>query len=157
MKFSEAFATESKYVKSDDLKGRRVPVVIESYQHEVVGQGDDARRKVILYFQGKTKGMVCNPTNGARIADMYGEDMDDWIGREIVLVVERVPFAGKMVPGIRVHRPEKRAPQQQNGPQREHTVTDRGGYKLHETRQRDPIEEATDAQTRDPMDEPIPF
>lgn len=156
MKFSEAFAVESKYVKSDDLKGRRVPVVIESYRHEVIGNGDDAKRKMILYFQGKTKGMVCNATNGAKIADMYGEDMDEWIGREIVLVVERVPFAGKMVPGIRVHAPPRRAPAQNGGAQ--HVLEDKGGYKTSEIRRDpDPIEEMIGTGTRGHVDEEIPF
>lgn len=38
---------------------------------------------------------------------------------------------------------------------REHVITDRGGYKLSETRPRDPIEEVTGA--RDPNDQEIPF
>ena len=149
MRFSEAAATESKYVKAEDLKGRSVPVVIESVQNEIVGKGTDAKERVILYFQGKTKGMVCNVTNGGRLVDMFGDEMDGWIGREILLTVERVPFQGKMVPGLRVKAAPKRAQQQNGG----HVVQDRGGYQTSEMRKPDPIEEVTGH----PTDQDPPF
>lgn len=156
MKFSETRG-EGKYVKAEDLQGRRVTVVIESYQKELLGQGADAKEKLILYFQGKTKGMVCNVTNGGKLADMFGDEMDDWIGREIVLGVERVPFQGKMVPGLRISQAPKRAPAPQQNGGREHVFEERKGYTLSTTRRPDPIEEVTGAPTRDPDDNEIPF
>lgn len=65
---------------------------------------DDERSKLILYFDGLDKGLVCNKTNINTIIDVLGSDeTDDWIGRDVELYVDHgVMFAGKRVGGIRV-------------------------------------------------------
>ena len=143
MKFEEAFKAESKYLSHEDLKGRDRLVVIESYQHEMIGQGDEAKRKVVIYLQNAPKGWICNPTNGATIASLYGSEMDDWIGREIVLYTdERIPFQGRLVKGIRVRAPKQRTAPPNGG--REQVFEERKGYTLSTTRAKDPIEDALD-------------
>lgn len=102
MKLSEAFP--SNYLKSDDLQDRDVPVVIATAEMEMVGN----ERKLILAFQGKKKSMICNKTNAGRISYLYGDDTDEWIGKEIVLTSEFVEFQGKTVKGLRVKPPAKR-------------------------------------------------
>lgn len=139
----------SKYVKAADLKGREVTVVIASVDIEKIG--DD--RKLVVYFQGKEKGLVTNKTNANRISLLYGEDTDGWIGKEIMLGTDFVDFQGKSVEAIRVKPPAKRTAAA-TPPQRQHTVTDRGGYALSEFRKPDAIEEATGADT---LNDPIPF
>ncbi len=94
----------SKYLKAGDLKGREPTVVIASAEIEKLGDDD----KLVLYFQGKDKGIVCNRTNADRIAYMYGQNTDAWIGKEIVLYTEMVNFQGKVTEGIRVKPPAKR-------------------------------------------------
>lgn len=136
MKLNEVFP--SNYLKSEDLQDRDVPVVIASAEVEMLGN----ERKLVLAFQGKKKTMICNKTNAGRIAFLYGDDTDAWIGKEIVLTSEFVEFQGKTVKGLRVKPPQKR----NNGPQREHVITDRGNYKLSETRQR----------SNDPLDDELP-
>lgn len=101
MKGSDIFP--SKYVKADDLNGRDVPVVIDHADIEKLGE--DA--KLVLYFKNKDKGMVCNKTNFNRIAYLYGDETDDWSGKEIVLTSEFVEFQGKTVKGLRVRAPKK--------------------------------------------------
>jgi hypothetical protein len=101
MNLNEVFP--SKYIKADDLKGREVPVTISSAAMEVLGND----QKLILYFQGKEKGMVCNKTNAGRIAYLYGDDTDDWIGKAIILCSEFVEFQGKTVKGLRVKPPKE--------------------------------------------------
>lgn len=103
MKLSEAFP--SNYLKSDDLQGRDVTVVIAGAGIETVGSD----RKLVLTFQGKKKAMICNKTNSGRIAYLYGEETDDWIGKEIVLTSEFVEYQGKTVKGLRVKPPVQRA------------------------------------------------
>lgn len=104
MKLNEAFP--SKYVQSSDIKGRTVQVIIADYKMEELGD----ERKLILYFQHATKGMVLNKTNASEIAEHYSDDLDSWIGRTIELFVARVDFQGKKVDGLRV-----RIPQTSNG------------------------------------------
>jgi hypothetical protein len=102
MKLSEAFP--SNFLKSEDLGDRDVPVIISTADMDMVGN----ERKLILTFQGKKKSMICNKTNAGRIAYMYGDDTDGWIGKEIMLTSEFVEYQGKTVKGLRIKPPPKR-------------------------------------------------
>lgn len=104
----------SNYIKADDLKGRDHPVVIADAKIEKLGND----QKLVLYFQGKDKGMVCNKTNFGRIAYLYGDETDDWVGKEIVLTSEFVEFQGRTVKGLRIKPPatvRTAAPAQRRG------------------------------------------
>jgi hypothetical protein len=131
----------SKYLKADDLKGREPTVVIASAEIEKLGNDS----KLVLYFQGKEKGLVCNRTNADSIAYLYGTNTDGWIGKEIVLCTQMVSFQGKVGPAIRIRPPTARG----NG---KHVVTERQGYATSEMRRPDPIEETTGHPTRDDAD-----
>ncbi|MBN9219557.1 MAG: hypothetical protein J0I79_16550 [Mesorhizobium sp.] len=96
MNLNDAFP--SNYLKSDDLKGREVKVTIADYKMEKLGDDD----KLVLFFEGKDKGMVCNKTNANRIALFYGSDLDAWKGKEILLGTELVDFQGKSTLALRV-------------------------------------------------------
>lgn len=102
MKLSDAFP--SNYIKSEDLKGRDVTVVIASATIEMIGK----ERKLVLTLQGHDKGMICNKTNAGRLAYLYGEETDNWVGKEFILTSEFVEFQGKTVKGLRVRPPQKR-------------------------------------------------
>lgn len=93
----------SKYIKASDLQGHEPTVVIGDAKIEKLG--DD--QKLVLYFQGKEKGLVCNRTNADRIAHLYGSNTDEWIGKEITLYTEMVNFQGKVADAIRVKAPRK--------------------------------------------------
>lgn len=101
---NEAFP--SKYLKASDLQGRQVTVKMDRAQYENIG--DD--RKLVLYFQGKEKGMVLNKTNANNIGHLYGDDTDNWNGEEITLFEASVDFQGRTVPAIRVKGPQKAKP-----------------------------------------------
>lgn len=98
-------AFPSKYLKASDLQGRQVTVRMDRAEYETIG--DD--RKLILYFQGKEKGMVLNKTNANNIGFIYGPDTDGWQGAEITLFEAMVDFQGKTVPAIRVRAPQRKA------------------------------------------------
>lgn len=95
-------AFPSKYLKAADLQGHEVQVVIAGAEIEEINPKE---RKLVLYFRGKDKGMVCNRTNATRIAYSYGEDTDNWLNRPIVLFGEVVDFQGKATLGLRVRVP----------------------------------------------------
>lgn len=101
MNIEEAFP--SKYLKAADLKGSRVNVKIDRIECETVG--DDS--KVILYFQGKEKGLVLNVTNKNMVVDLYGPETDDWSGQPITLYEAMVQYQSKMVPAIRIAGPPR--------------------------------------------------
>lgn len=104
MKVSQVFSGE--YLTAADLQGAEPSVVIASVELKEFDDGN----KFLLTFQGKKKGLVANKTNSKRIAALYGDDTDEWIGREIVLYSDMVDFQGKSVEAIRVRGPKKAAP-----------------------------------------------
>ena len=101
MRISAAFPSE--YLKAADLQGHNALVVIERVEMRDVG--DDT--KPVVFFQGKTKGVVLNKTNAGNIAILYGDDTDEWIGKEVVLYTDIVDFQGKPTEAIRVRSPKK--------------------------------------------------
>ena len=100
MLISEAFP--SNYIKAADLKDQQVRVVMDRVQLEDVGD----ETKPVLYFQGKEKGMVLNKTNSNNIALIYGDDTEDWKGKELILYPTMVDYQGRSVPAIRVRVPQ---------------------------------------------------
>ena len=99
MRVSDAFPSD--YLKAADLRDKNVLVTIDRVEMKDIG--DD--HKPIVYFQGKDKGLVLNKTNANNIALAYGDDTDDWTGKEIVLFPAMVDFQGRTVSAIRVRTP----------------------------------------------------
>jgi hypothetical protein len=96
MKLTEVFP--SNYLKSEDLQGQEITVTIARCAMEKLGDDD----KLVIHFRGKEKGMVCNKTNANRIAHYFGDDTDNWIGKQIILGTELVDFQGRTTEAIRV-------------------------------------------------------
>jgi hypothetical protein len=100
MKVSDAFP--SKYLSAADLGGNNIRVVMQNVELEKIG--DDT--KPVLYFRGKTKGLALNKTNSKAIAEVYGDETDDWAGGELILFSVMTDFQGKPVEAIRVRSPQ---------------------------------------------------
>lgn len=100
MKVSEAFP--SKWLSAADLNDQNVRVTMKHVEIEKIG--DDT--KPVLYFKGKTKGLVLNKTNSNSIAAAYGDEMDDWSGSELILFPVMTDYQGKQVEAIRVRAPQ---------------------------------------------------
>jgi hypothetical protein len=100
MNINDAFPSD--YLKADDLKGKNVTVVIADASIEMIGQGHQKERKLVLSFFGKDKKLVCNKTNASTIQKLYGIETDDWKGKAITLSPREVEFQGDMVWAIRV-------------------------------------------------------
>jgi hypothetical protein len=99
MKVSEAYPSD--FLKAVDIGNNQVRVLISHV--EMRDLGDD--EKPVVFFQNKKKGVVLNVTNANAIAQYYGDDMDLWAGKPIVLFTMMVSFQGRMQPGIRVRIP----------------------------------------------------
>jgi hypothetical protein len=107
MNINEAFP--SNYLKAADLQGRTITVKISHVMSERLGNDN----KLIIYFEGKQKGMVLNKTNANKIAFAFGQETDDWQGAEIQIFPAMVDFKGETVEAIRVKPvPMRRAPAQ---------------------------------------------
>lgn len=100
---NEMYPSNSQYLKASDFQGREIKVTIASNE---VAEFDNGK-KVVLKFQGKDKGLTLNKTNAMKIADAYGEDIEAWVGQEIIMYPDKTDFGGKMVDCIRVRIPPK--------------------------------------------------
>jgi len=100
MKLSEAYP--SSFLKADDLQGRDVIATISSVELETIGQGADKEMKLVIGFKGKEKKLVCNKTNAGTIGQLYGDETDDWIGKQVILTARDVEYQGKTTLAIRV-------------------------------------------------------
>jgi hypothetical protein len=96
MRISEAFP--SRYLRAADVKVATVCTI----RGVVMEQLMDGKSKPVIYFNNAQKGLVLNKTNASRIADVLGDDTSSWLGKEVMLDVETVPFRGEAVPAIRV-------------------------------------------------------
>jgi len=96
-------AFPSKYLKSADLMGKRVPVTISHVDFEEVAK--DEADKPVVYFEGRNKGMVLNKTNSDRLCSAFGYLTEEWTGQGVHLYVEKVQFQGNMVDGLRIAVP----------------------------------------------------
>lgn len=104
MKISQAFP--SKYLSSHDLNGMEATLTISNVAMEVMGQ----EQKPVVYFQEAGKGMVLNKTNANTIAQMYGDDTEGWLGKQIILFAMKVEMQGKLVDGLRCRSPHQTQP-----------------------------------------------
>lgn len=77
-------------------------LTIRKAEVKKLGQGEDARNKVVLSFNETSKQLALNSTNSKIIAEKYGEDTDRWAGKQITLIVVKKNFAGRLVDGIQV-------------------------------------------------------
>lgn len=96
MQISSAFP--SKYIRSHDLEGEEVKVIISNVVLEQVM--DD--QLPVMYFRGWQKGMVLNRGNGKTLALAFGEETDKWRGKEVILYSVMTQFKGEPMQGLRV-------------------------------------------------------
>lgn len=98
---------DSDYIGSWDLGDREIAVEIASVKpHKIPARkkGERPKRKLLIHFKGaKTgKGYVCNVTNAKIIAALYGDDIEQWVGKRISLYVGMVNAYGEMHKSIMV-------------------------------------------------------
>ena len=87
--YDDLYATESNYLKAKDFpQGQKAKLRISGHKLETF---DDGAPKAALTFEGKDKGVVLNGTNYERIKQVYGSDVDMWVGRDVFLSTEVIP------------------------------------------------------------------
>lgn len=99
---------KSKWLKADDLIGRSRVLEIEAAPLETLKNASgEQQQKVVLYFVGEQKRLPLNMTNWDLVADICGDDTDDWPGHKIELYPTTTQMGGKTVACIRVRAPSK--------------------------------------------------
>lgn len=109
MRINEAFP--SRFIKAGDLTDGVLRARIKKVAWETVGTDE----KPVMALVGYKKSMPLNKTNFQTCADAYGDDSDDWTGKEIEIFSTKVSDpTGRSVDGLRFRVPAMRKPDAAN-------------------------------------------
>ena len=124
MNINEVFS--GAYFKASDIKHKApLKLTISNVKLDQI----DGQNKLIVEFQNEQSALVCNKTNSTAIAEVYGEETDNWSGKRIALIVDRVAFQNSIVDAIRIKFPPQPGVAQTGGgqqPQQPQTGGDQG-------------------------------
>ena len=104
----DELAPPSNSLKASDFEGNEATLTIKGYEVREFDQNDNKTgesykvKKPIFSFHETEKTFVCNRTNLRTIAEVYGKEIDTWVGKKITLFPTMVPFGDKMVEAVRV-------------------------------------------------------
>ena len=91
------------FLKTEDLQGRPVRVLIEEVGVQDVKGEHGVERKLVAKFAGKDKGLILNQTNCELLEQIIGsDDYDQWAGNTVVLYPTTTKFGNKTVPCLRI-------------------------------------------------------
>ena len=92
----------SRYLKPADIDDDDLVLTIDKVLVEEMGFVDRKETKPVLYFRNLDKVLVLNRTNANTIANLYGDQLSNWTGKQVSLFIAEVNFQGKVMPGIRI-------------------------------------------------------
>jgi len=89
-----------RFMKASDLD-RPVTHTIRDITKEQLRGRNGLEDKLVLWFAGTKQGLPTNVTNQRLLVGTYGDETDEWLGKKIMLRVERVRgFDGDLVDSI---------------------------------------------------------
>ena len=100
-------AFPSKWLTKEDCEPPFVATVL-SVSREELNDGDGGKETKTTIALSDHKPMICNGVNWDTIAEAYGDESDDWIGKMIECFHDpKVMFGNKKVGGVRVRIPHQ--------------------------------------------------
>jgi hypothetical protein len=91
---------QSRFLKAADLE-REKKFRIKSATEEPVGV-EQKEKKLVVWFTNDERGLVLNKTNNRTIRGAFGDAVDGWAGKIIVVFPTMVDMRGKLTPALRV-------------------------------------------------------
>lgn len=78
---------DAKWVKAWDLGGKARVVTIEKVEPGFIEDKQKGKkdRLPIVWFKGAKKPLGFNKTNSKTVANMYGKNTEDWIGKSVTI------------------------------------------------------------------------
>jgi hypothetical protein len=111
MRRSEVFP--SKWLRNEDLNGKPLVVTVQSAEMQELKSPDGkTAKKMVLSFKETDKSFVLNLTNWDSVAEILGDDSDNWQSGKIELFPARTQMGGKVVACVRVRPPATVTPSQ---------------------------------------------
>jgi hypothetical protein len=94
----------SRFFKAADLAAEK-KLKIKSVTEEMVGMDKDKERKLVVWFTTDERGLVLNRINNRALRGAFGDAVEGWSGRVIIVFPTMAEFRGKMGPALRVRIP----------------------------------------------------
>lgn len=109
---------ESRYLSKEDIENP-IRLTMSRVTEEMVKGDRGDEHKYVLHFEERgVKAMILNVGNRKRLITGFGDETDDWRGKQIEVYVDpNVEMGGEVVGGIRVRPVEKQAPKAPAKPQ----------------------------------------
>jgi hypothetical protein len=95
---------QSRFFKAADLD-KDLKLRIKGTTEELVGNGLKQEMKLVVWFTNAKKGLVLNKTNNRTIRGAYGDPVEGWEGKLIIIFPTETEMGGKIVPCVRVRIP----------------------------------------------------
>jgi hypothetical protein len=92
----------SKYLKAVDVAHEPIVTINRVIKEKLKNNEGVEEFKPILYFGELEKGIVLNKTNANIIKELYGEVIEEWVGKRIQLCSRMVEAFGESQAAIRV-------------------------------------------------------
>lgn len=100
---------QSRFWKAADIAADK-KCKIKNVTEEFVGMGKDKEQKLVVWFTNSEKGLVLNRVNNRVIRAAFGDAVDGWTGKIIVIFPTMAEFRGEMKPCLRVKLPAPKSP-----------------------------------------------
>src|SRR5215471_123799 len=92
-----------RYLTSVHHQGKRATVKIARVAiEELHPRPGKVERAPVVYFEGKSKGLILSATNQRTLARLFGDDMTGCVGKTVTLEAVEVSVAGVMRNPIRI-------------------------------------------------------
>jgi hypothetical protein len=99
---------ESRYFKSDLAAEKKLR--IKNVTEEQIGMDKDKEQKLVVWFTNDKRGLILNRVNNRTIRGAFGDAVDGWTGKIIIVFPTQADFRGKMGPALRVRIPPPKQP-----------------------------------------------
>jgi hypothetical protein len=95
---------QSRYFKAEDVTTEK-KLRIKNVSEELIGMGAEKEKKLVVWFTNDEHGLVLNRTNNRAMRSTFGDAVDGWTNKIIVLFPTQADFRGRMVRALRVRIP----------------------------------------------------
>ena len=94
---------QSRFLKAADLQ-REKKFRIKNATEELIG-AEQKEKKLVVWFTNDERGLVLNKTNNRTIRGAFGDAVDGWVGKIIIIFPTMVDMRGKLTAALRVRIP----------------------------------------------------
>jgi hypothetical protein len=95
---------KSRFFKADDFGGDR-KLRIKNATPEAIGAGAEKENKLVVWFTNDERGLVLNKTNNRTLRGAFGDAVDGWVGKVIIVFPMMAEIRGSPKMGLRVRIP----------------------------------------------------